>query len=104
MIWQNCLLQELKNQTEDELGNMVGGDWQTIKKTSVRLTPWTDEQIKLEGREVTKNEQRFIVPIPYKQFPKKCKRVVIDKTPLEITKISDLSPRWSVIQVKCYKE
>lgn len=104
MIWKNCLLQELKNQTEDELGNMVGGDWQTIKKTSARFTPWTDEQVALEGREVTKNEQRFLIPIPFKQFPEKCKRVIISGIPQKITKKIDLSPRWTVIQVKCYKE
>ena len=70
MIWKTCQLQIITDQTEDELGNMVGGTWQTLKETVCRFTPWMDEQIALEGREVTRNEQRFVIPIPFKQFSK----------------------------------
>ena len=59
MIWKSCDLQIKEGQTEDVLGNQTGGKWSTVKKTVCRFTPWTDEQISLEGREVTRNEQRF---------------------------------------------
>ena len=103
MIWKLCQLQIITGQTEDALGNMVGGEWQTVKDTLCRFTPWTDEQIALDDRGVTRNEQRFIIPIPYHRFPK-CQKVVIDGREQEITQVIDLSPRWTAIQVKVYKE
>ena len=62
MIWKVCLLQIVSGQAEDALGNPTGGQWQTVLETFARLTPWTDEQIALDERDVTRNEQRFIIP------------------------------------------
>lgn len=104
MIWKTCQLQIITDQTEDELGNVVGGTWQTLKETVCRFTPWTDEQIALEGREVTRNEQRFVIPIPFKQFPAACTHAVIDDHRQKITQVIDLSPRYTVIQMEVYKE
>lgn len=103
MIWKSCDLQIIMKQTEDALGNQTGGEWHTIKKTVCRFTPWTDEQISLESREVTRNEQRFAIPISFADFPK-CSHVVIDGIRQEITQKIDLTPRYTVIQVKVYKE
>lgn len=103
MIWKPCQLQIINGQTEDALGNMVGGEWQTVKDTFCRFTPWTDEQIALEGREVTRNEQQFVLPIPFDQFPD-CTHAVINDRRQEIRQKIDLSPRYTVIQVKVYKE
>lgn len=103
MIWKPCQLQIITGQTEDALGNMVGGTWQTEKETVCRFTPWTDDQIELEGREVTRNEQQFVIPIPFDQFPD-CTHAVIDDRRQEIRQKIDLSPRYTVIQVKVYKE
>lgn len=103
MIWKPCLLQILTGQTEDALGNPTGGTWQTVKSTFCRFTPWTDEQIALEGQEVTRNEQRFAIPIPFKRFPA-CTHAAIDGQLQKITQVIDLSPRYTVIQVKVYKE
>lgn len=103
MIWKPCQLQIITGQTEDALGNMVGGEWQTVRDTFCRFTPWTDQQIALEGREVTRNEQRFAVPIPFSQFPK-CTHAVIDGHRQKIKEIIDLAPRYTVIQVEIYKE
>lgn len=103
MIWKPCQLQILTNQTEDALGNMIGGDWKTVGGTVCRFTPWTDEQIALEGREVTRNEQRFVIPIPFNEFPT-CTHAVINGVRQKIMQIIDLSPRWSVIQVEVYKK
>lgn len=103
MMWNPCQLQILTGQTEDELGNMVGGDWKTVEETVCRHTPWTDEQISLEGRDVTRNEQRFAVPIPYDRFPS-CTHAVVNGIRQEIRQTIDLSPRYTVIQVRVYKE
>ena len=103
MIWKPCQLQVITNQTEDALGNMVGGEWKTVKETTCRFTPWTDEQIAFEDREVTRNEQRFAIPIPYDIFPA-CTHAVIAGIRQEIKQKIDLTPRYTVIQVKVYKE
>lgn len=101
MIWKKCILQERQKIGEDALRNPIYA-WVDAKRTVARFTPWTDEQIALEGREVTRNEQRFVIPIPFGRFPK-CERAVLDGRALEITQKIDLSPRYTVIQVKVYK-
>lgn len=103
MIWKACQLQVITNQTEDALGNMVGGNWETVKDTFCRFTPWTDEQIALEGRDVTKNEQRFAIPIPFERFPE-CTHAVIDGIRQKIKEKIDLTPRYTVIQVEVCKK
>lgn len=103
MIWKPCRLQIITNQTKDALGNMTSGEWITVKETFCRVTPWTDEQIALEGREVTRNEQRFAIPISFELFPK-CTHAIIEGIRQEITQMIDLTPRYTVIQVKVYKE
>lgn len=103
MIWKSCDLQIIMKQTEDALGNQTGGEWHTIKKTVCRFTPWTIDDISLEGREATRNEQRFAVPIPFDEFPD-CTHAVIDGIQQKITQKIDLTPRYTVIQVKVYKE
>lgn len=102
MIWRPCLLQIKIGQTEDALGNAVGGEWTTAKKTFARFIPWSDEQVSLEGREVTQNEQRFALPIPLSSFPA-CTHAVIDGVRQKITGIIDLAPRYTVIQVRVFK-
>lgn len=102
MIWKKCLLKAREKVGEDALKNPVY-EWKTVKTTRARSTPWTDEQIALDEREVTKNEQCFIIPLPRHRIPK-CQRAVIDGIEQDITQIIDLSPRWTAIQVKVYKE
>ena len=59
-----------------------------------------DLQIK-EGQ--TENEQRFAIPVLFSDFPE-CSHAVIDGVRQEITQKIDLAPRYTVIQVKVYKE
>lgn len=103
MIWKPCQLQAQKGKTEDELGNLVGGSWETVLETFCRATPWAAEDVSLEGRDVTRNEQRFIIPVRREDFPD-CTHAVIDGIQQEITQKIDLGPRWTVIQVKVYRE
>ena len=100
--WKPCILLSRIQVGQDVLKNPVYTD-KKIKRIRERITPWTDEQIAVEAREVTKNEQRFIVPIPYHKFPK-CQKICIDGHKQEITQIIDLSPRFTLVQVKKYKE
>ena len=102
MIWKPCVLQARQKSGEDELGNPIY-TWEDVLTTYARHTPWTNEQIALEGREVTRNEQRYAIPVPLSRFPD-CQRAVLDGRVQEITKIEDLSPRYTGIQVKGYKE
>ena len=101
MIWKTCRLLAKKQTGEDALHNPQY-DYEAVKETRVRVTPWTDEQIALEGREVTRNEQRFLIPIPFSMFPE-CQKAEIDGRVHEITKVIDLSPRYTAIQVRIYK-
>lgn len=103
MKWKSCQLQIITNQTEDALGNMTGGEWQTVKDTYCRFTPWTDQEILLDTRGVTKNEQRFAIPIPFEYFPE-CTHAVIDGVRQKIKEKIDLTPRYTIIQVEVYKK
>ena len=103
MIWKKCILKAKVSGETDALGNPVLSSWVTVGETKVRATPWTDDQIALEGREVTKNEQRFLLPVPRDSLPD-FQRAVIDGTTYDITQVIDLDPRWTVIQGKVYKQ
>lgn len=103
MIWKPCALKAKTPGGTDSLGNPTDPEWTTVKETSARFTPWTDEQIALEGREVTKNEQRFILPVQFSSLPE-FQRAVIDDIAYDITQVIDLAPRWTVIQGKVHKQ
>lgn len=102
MIWKPCILLAAQETGEDELGNSTVR-YTSVKKTKARFTPWTDEEIQLEGREVTRNGQHFIIPIPFAGFPS-CDAVIMDGKEQEIIEVIDLSPRYTCIKVKVYKE
>lgn len=102
MIWKTCTLYEAEETGQDILGNPTY-EPKEVLQTYARFTPWTDEQIALEGRTVTENEQRFVIPIPFDDFPA-CRLAEIDGVMQEITQKIDLTPRYTVIQVKVYKE
>lgn len=103
MKWEECLLKIKTSQREDALGNLSGGEWKTVKKIPCRATPWTDEQIALEGREVTRNEQQFLLPITRAQIPECTHASIAGGSLQEITQVVDLSPRFAVLRVKVCK-
>lgn len=102
MIWEPCTLYEPKETGQDILGNPIY-EPKEVLQTYARFTPWTDEQIALEGREVTENEQRFALPVPF-QAVVNCHMAEIDGMKQNITAKINLCPRYTVIQVKVYKE
>ena len=67
MMWKECYLLERKKTGTDALGNDTY-DFQEVMMTACRFSPWTNDQIALEGRDVTTNEQQYVVPIPYFAF------------------------------------
>lgn len=101
MIWKKCRLLANVETGEDALGNPVYA-LSEVKRTVARFTPWTNEQIAMEGREITRNEQQFILPIPYTQFPV-CQKVEISGHVMDIKDVTDFGPRYTSIRVKAYK-
>lgn len=103
MIWKSCTLYAQKDSGDkDALGNAIYTQ-EPVLSTKARHTPWTDSQIALEGREITSNEQRYALPIYPRNFPK-CDYAEIDGIKREITEVIKLEPRYTVIQVRSYKE
>lgn len=101
MIWKKCVLLAKRQIGKDALGNPVN-DLVEVGRSTARFTPWTDEQTALEDREVTRNEQQFLIPLPYARFPA-CQAVELDGHRQEITQVVDFSPRFTLIRVKCYR-
>ena len=103
MIWKELSLINFVQQVGDELGNMVSGKPDEVYHTYCRETPWTDEQIAIEGRDVTKNEQRFIVPYSGSKLPE-FDAFVVDGVTYQPTDTMRLNPRYMVLQGKVYKD
>lgn len=102
MIWKKCILMAKIKSEEDFLGNPIY-TWEKVKKTVARFTPWKDEQVSLEDRRVTRDEQRYLLPLPYEKVSC-CQKVEMDGHVLDITQIINRGPRYTAIQVKVYKE
>lgn len=102
MIWKNCTLyaEIIDAENTDELGNPIK-ETEQVWAGQVRFTPWTDQQIALEGRDVTKNEQLYAVPAAYNDIWN-AKKAELDGKTLKVIEVTDLGPRWSVIRVKVY--
>lgn len=102
MIWKKCELMAYATSEEDALGNEVGKDLTTVKEVQARYTPWSDIQIQLEGRDVTKTDQFYILKIPYNIFPQ-CTHARIGNVVHEIKDKYDLFPRYTAIRTEAYK-
>lgn len=102
MIWKPCILyaETADYENTDELGNPTKGTEQ-VWSGKIRFTPWTDQQIALEGRDVTKNEQQYAVPVAFNVI-ESARKAEIDGVMLKVIDVTDMSPRWSVIRVKVY--
>lgn len=103
MIWKDCDLQKQVGQQTDVLGNLVGGEWQTIMATYARQTPWTNINTESGDRTVTHNEQWFVLPVPFDNFPDATHAMIDGKRQRVIERI-DLAPRYTAIRVEMYKE
>lgn len=103
MMWKRGAVYALTDSgNEDELGNPIKGR-SVLWSGDMRFTPWTDDDITVNGRDVTKNEQRYAIPAPYETV-KNAEQAELDGVMLSITSVSDLGPRWTMIQVKVHKQ
>lgn len=103
MIWKKCVLynETVNAEVTDELGNPEKGTEQ-VWTGDARFTPWSDQQIALEGRDVTRNEQLYAIPVGYDTV-KNVVKAEMNGVMLKVVEVTELTPRWSVIRVKVYK-
>lgn len=101
MIWKSITLYKNVDGEEDELGNAVLEQME-IWNGQGKFTPWSTAEIAVNDRAVTETEQRYIVPAPY-STAKDAELFEVDGYVFNITSITDLSPRWVILQGKRYK-
>lgn len=103
MIWKHCDLLTRIPVGKDVLGNEIL-ETQVACSGKIRFTPWTTEEIQLEGREVTKGLQKVLLQLPFSKFETLGIRLIVisDRT-LLIEKVKDLTPRFTLLYVKQLK-
>ena len=104
MIWKPCELQAQKEQAIDALGNPTGGEWSTLMETYARHSPWNDAHTDADDREMTHNEQHFVLPVSFSRFPATATHAEIDGVRQKILEVIDLAPRYVAIRVEVYKK
>lgn len=100
MTWKDIVLYGLTDGEEDELGNPAQEQTE-IWSGQGRFTPWTLAEIEVNGREVTETEQRYIIPVSY-ATAKATERFTVNGVTFDITSITDMSPRWVMLQGRAY--
>lgn len=101
MKWIDCTLIGENESGKDELGNPIYS-LSDIRTCKARFTPWTNDEIQLEGRDVTRNERKLLLRLPFSAFPE-CTGVRLPDGNYEITQKMNLEPRFVLLQVKRYK-
>lgn len=101
MKWIDCTLIGKTASGEDALGNPIYA-LSDIRTCKARFTPWTNDEIQLEGRDVTRNERKLLLRLPFSMFPE-CMRVRLPDGNYEITQKINLEPRFVLLHVKKYK-
>ena len=100
MIWKPCVLKAKTDGVVDELGNPMPV-WADVLITRARLTPFDNSKIGLDKREVTSDQQYFILPV--KSIPA-CEKAVIGDVAYHISQVIILEPRYVVLGCKVYKQ
>lgn len=101
MIWKPITLLNCSKTGEDALGNPIYEESQG-SVFSARFTPWDAQDVTLEGREITANQRKLLVRMPRKEIPD-CQKVEFEGKIYQITQITDLYPRFTMLYVKRYK-
>jgi hypothetical protein len=102
MIWYDCNL-EVAVTEKDELDNDVNtGAFTVLSTTQARTSPFTAEELAEDRRRLTRNQQRYILPLPFSDV-KPATHAVINNLRQVIVDKTKLDPRWSVITVEAYK-
>lgn len=101
MMWKECKLYKRQEDSEvDELGNPIISK-EYIKTVKARYTPWTAEDIQLNGQNVIQNNQKYVIPM---ENISSISYIEIDNVIREITTMKKLSNRYISLYVKKYKE
>ena len=102
MIWYTCTLTK-PSTTTDALGNNVpSGSDVVVATTQARKSPFSPEEIAVDGQIITKNQQRYILTLPFADIADAVYATIGDLKQKIVAK-NDLSPRWSTITVEGYK-
>ena len=101
MIWKDATLLKIEKIGEDELGNDLT-TYASVGDVKMRFSPWSNTEKQLEGREVTENSQKYIIPSDF-PFPA-CVAVRVDGVIRKINKVINLTPRFTGIIVENYKQ
>lgn len=102
MIWKNCTLKRAITET-DALDNVIQtGNYETIAETQARFTPWTLEEEQLLGLSVTKNTQKYALPVPF-DTAKTATHAEVDGVTLTVKEKKSLAPRWTLVTVEAFR-
>lgn len=102
MIWSECILSKPVT-AADTLGNQVPTGADTVVKTTVaRESPFTAEEVSADARRLTRNQQRYILPVTYDSISE-ATFATIGGLKQKIVERQNLAPRWTVITVEAYK-
>lgn len=101
MIWKPVTIINRSETGKDALGNPIYKE-SNGSQFPARFTPWDAKDIALEGREITANQRKLLVRMPRKEVPD-CQKVEFEGKIYQITQITDLYPRFTMLYVKKYK-
>lgn len=102
MMWVNVKVMKTTASETDALGNPLAGEPEELWSGTGRFTPWSDLQIQMEDRDVTKNEQLLSIPVSYSTV-EDADMVVADGITYQVTDKYNQTPRWTILQLKVYK-
>lgn len=98
MKWDDATLISLVQTGVDRLSNPIYEE-KEIMNVKARFQPWNQEDINIEGREVTMNQRKVILRMKKSDFPQ-CEKIKFNEIH-DITKVKDLS-RFVALYVKKY--
>lgn len=101
MIWKKAKIYKAVTEP-DKLGNEVTVGYSLLVESYIRFSPWAKDDVELEGREVTENQQRYLIPVDYTLIYD-ATHIEIDGHIVEITSLTDNTPRWTVAQIRKWK-
>ena len=100
MRWQDFTLYHEEVTGTDELGNTITEPVEYALRTG-RFTPWTAEDVAIEGREVTENSRKVITPAELSVF-RAARKVERDGSTYDIIQVKDLG-KFRVLYLKEYR-
>lgn len=101
MKWETATLIEKVKNGVDELGNVIYS-YQDVRNINFRYSPYEENEVNLENRDITLTQRKVVIPIRYSDFPD-VNFLRIDDTKYRIKQKMDLSPRFTMLLIERYK-